>query len=185
MVTLVSLWLAILLSAVLVFAASSIIHMCLPIHKSDFAKLPNEEKVLEAMRAHGLKPGAYMFPCAGSMKDMATPEMIAKLNLGPVGHMTVMPNGPFNMGKSLVQWFLFSVLISIVTAYVGARALAAGASLGSVFCVAMPVSTMGYAFTHIINSIWKAQSWNVTVKFIFDGIVYGLVTALTFGWLWP
>ena len=51
MVPLTSLWLPILLSAVVVFAASSIIHMVLPYHRNDFKKLPDEEGFLAALRA--------------------------------------------------------------------------------------------------------------------------------------
>ena len=105
MVALLDLWLPILLSAVFVFIASSVLHMVLPIHKADYAQLANEAEVLSAMREHGVSPGSYMFPHAGSMKEMGEPEFVEKLNLGPVGHMTILPNGPWNMGKSLGQWF--------------------------------------------------------------------------------
>ena len=57
MVPLADLWLPIVLSAVFVFVASSVIHMALQIHKKDFQKLPNEDQVLAAMRGAGLKPG--------------------------------------------------------------------------------------------------------------------------------
>jgi hypothetical protein len=41
-----ALWLPILLSSVFVFLASSVIHMASPWHKSDYPKLPNEDKVI-------------------------------------------------------------------------------------------------------------------------------------------
>jgi len=182
---LTDLWLPILVSAVFVFIASSILHMVIPIHKGDFRKLPSEEKVLAEMRAQGVQPGEYMFPCAGSMKDMGTPEMIEKYKQGPVGFMTVVPSGPCTMGKSLVQWFLYSLLISIFTAYVASHALAAGADYLAVFRLAGTVAVVAYALSNIPNSIWKGVPWSVTLKFVFDGIVYGLVTAGAFGWLWP
>ena len=72
MVPLTELWFPILLSAVFVFLVSSILHMVIPIHKGDFKKMPGEDKVLEAMRSQNLQPGSYMFPCAESMKDMAS-----------------------------------------------------------------------------------------------------------------
>ena len=72
---LTQLWLPILLSAVFVFIVSSIIHMVLQTHNSDVKKMNNEEAVLEAMRTNGVAPGSYMFPRAGSMKEMGTPEM--------------------------------------------------------------------------------------------------------------
>jgi hypothetical protein len=37
----------------------------------------------------------------------------------------------------------------------------------------------------IHNSIWRGQSWGTTWKHVADGLVYALVTAGTFGWLWP
>jgi len=44
---------------------------------------------------------------------------------------------------------------------------------------------MSYGLGPIVNAIWKGQPWSVTLKEIFDGLVYGLLTAGTFGWLWP
>lgn len=182
---LTALWLPILLSAVFVFIASTILHMLIPIHKGDYKKLPGEEKVLAEMRAQAVQPGEYMFPCAASMKDMATPEMVEKFKLGPVGHMTVVPNGPWAMGKSLVQWFVYSILISVFTAYVAHHALVAGADYLAVFRLTGTVAILAYAFANVPNSIWKGTPWSTTLKFAFDGIVYGLVTAGAFGWLWP
>ncbi len=38
---------------------------------------------------------------------------------------------------------------------------------------------------HIHESAWKGQKWSTTIKFMIDGLIYALVTAGTFGWLWP
>ena len=70
MVPVMSLWLPILLSAVVVFVASSIIHMVLPYHRSDFKKLPDEEGVMGALRKSAVPPGDYVFPKPDSMKAM-------------------------------------------------------------------------------------------------------------------
>jgi hypothetical protein len=183
--SLVSLWLPILLAAVFVFVASSVIHMCLPIHKGDFRKMPNEDKVLEALRAHGVGAGSYMFPCGESMKDMCTPEMQEKMKRGPVGNMTVLPPGSFSMGKSLAQWFVWCIVVGVFVAYIGGLALPAGAGFMTVFRLTGAVAVLAYAFSNVCDSIWKGVAWGITAKFVFDGIVYGLVTAATFGWLWP
>ena len=113
MVPLADLWLPILVSAVFVFIASSLLHMVIPIHKGDYKKLPGEADLLAAMRGQNVQPGSYMFPCAGSMKEMGTPEHMEKMNQGPVGYMTVIPNGPYAMGKSLGVWFAYSLLIGV------------------------------------------------------------------------
>ena len=185
MIPLIELWLPILLSAVFVFVASSIIHMVLATHNSDYKKLPGEEKVLQEMRTQGVAPGTYAIPRAGSMKEMATPEMIEKYKRGPVGFMTVIPSGPPAMGRNLVLWFLYSIFIGVFVAYVSALGLSRGADYLAVFRIAGTVAILGYAVSSIPDSIWKGQRWGITLKFVFDGVVYGLVTAGTFGWLWP
>ena len=92
MVPLSLLWLPIVLSAVIVFVASSIIHMLLPYHHSDYQKFPNEDTVLAALRGVGLTRGLYIFPF-GTHKEMNTPAMIEKYKAGPVG-MKRIRSGP-------------------------------------------------------------------------------------------
>jgi hypothetical protein len=182
------LWLPILLSSVFVFIVSSIIHMVLPLHKGDYKRLPGEEKITAAMRAEGVTPGSYMLPYPAecrSMKDFQTPEMIERYRQGPVGQLILIPNGPPNMGKSLALWFLFSVIISIFAGYIGMITMGWGQPYHMVFRVTGTVAILGYAVSAMPDSIWRGQSWGITFKFIFDGIIYGLVTAGTFGWLWP
>src|SRR5215472_12939756 len=108
MTALSGLFVPIMLSAVIVFVASSIIHMVLPWHKNDYPKLTNEDRVREALRPLAIPPGDYMIPRAQSMQDMKSPEFMAKMNDGPVMVVTVMPNGPWTMGKNLTQWFVYS-----------------------------------------------------------------------------
>lgn len=184
-VTLAQLWLPILLAAVFVFVVSSVIHMATPMHKGDHGKLPDEDAVLEALRKAGVRPGSYMFPCAGSMKEMSSPEMLEKQRRGPVGWLTAIPNGPVPIGRSLVQWFVYSLVIAFFAAYVGTQALSQAATYHQVFRLTGTVAILGFAFSNVDASIWKGVRWSVTTRFVLDGIVYGLVTAGTFGWLWP
>lgn len=185
MVSITDLWLPILLSAVFVFVASSILHMVLPYHKSDYRKLPDEDRVLESLRAAGVTPGrVHHFPHV-DFKDLKSPEVQAKFKRGPVGMLTVVPSGPPSMGKSLGLWFLFCVIISIFVAYVAGRTLASGTAYLEVFRIAGTVAFVGYGVAQIADSIWKYQTWGVTFKHVFDGLIYALLTAGTFGWLWP
>ena len=62
MTALPALWLPILLSSVIVFVVSSVIHMALPWHKSDYPPIPNEDKVMDALRPFAIPPGDYMVP---------------------------------------------------------------------------------------------------------------------------
>jgi hypothetical protein len=183
MVAVTELWLPILVSAAFVFIASSIIHMVLPIHKGDFRKMPGEDKILAEMRGQGVGPGSYMFPCAGSMKDMSSPEMVEKCRIGPVGFLVVVPSP--GMGKSLVQWFLYSILIGAFVAYIGGLALDRGAAYRAVFHLTGAAAVLAYGARPIPDSIWKGQQWSITFKFVIDGVVYGLITGAVFAWLWP
>jgi len=185
MVALADLWLPILVSAVFVFIASSLLHMVIPLHKADYKGVPGEDDVMKSMRDAGVKPGSYVIPAAKDMKDMGSPEFIETLAQGPVGFLTVIPNGPMNMGKSLGLWFVYSILIGVLVGYIGSFSLAAGADYMEVFPVTGTVAILGYAMGNIVDSIWKGVCWSITAKFLFDGVVYGLVTAGAFGWLWP
>jgi hypothetical protein len=185
MVTIVSLWLPIVVSAVVVFIGSSIMHMVLTHHRNDTGKLPNEDALLEAMRKEGVRPGYYAFPRPPSQKDMCTPEMVEKYNKGPVGVMAVIPNGTPAMGKYLGQWFAFCLVISVFVAYLTGRTVSAGTEYLSVFRVAGTAAFLAYGMADPVDSIWKGQPWGVTVKHMIDGLVYALLTAGTFGWLWP
>jgi hypothetical protein len=184
-VSLVSLWVPILLSAVLVFVVSSVIHMMLGYHASDFAKVPSEDGVMDAVRPFNIPPGDYMMPHAGSSAAMKDPAYLEKHKRGPVATMTVFPSGELAMGSSLVQWFLYAVVVSLFAAYVAGRALGPGAPYLEVFRFAGVVAFAGYALALPQQSIWFKRKWSTTLKSAFDGLVYALITAGTFGWLWP
>ena len=185
MVPIHALWLPILLSAVIVFVASSIIHMALPVHKNDYRKLPDEEKVLDTMRSTGVTPGReYRFSYC-TQKEMKTPEAIEKFKRGPVGLLVIMPNGAINMGKFLGQWFLYCVVVSIFAAYLTGRTRLPGTEYLEVFRVAGTTAFIGYSLAQAQNSIWRGVTWSVTLKHMLDGLIFGLLTGGTFGWLWP
>lgn len=184
MVPLSALWLPIVLSAVIVFVASSIVHMLLPYHKGDYRQLPEEDKVLTALRAAGLKRGLYVFPYC-THKDMKSPAVQEKYKQGPVGMMTILPVGPPAMPKYLIQWFAYCLVIGFFVAYLTAHTVAQGAHYLAVFRVAGTAAFLAYGLGNLSNSIWKGQMWSMTIKEVVDGLVYGLLTAGTFGWLWP
>ncbi len=185
MVELTALWLPIVLSAVVIFVASSIMHMVLPYHRSDYSKLPNEDSILAALRKEGVVPGNYDFPHCTGPKEMNSPEIMEKFKRGPVGLINIVPNGPPAMGKILSQWFAYGLAISFVVAYLTGRTLAPGTAYLAVFRVAGTAAFLGYAGAVATDSIWKGQSWSTTFKFIFDGLVFGALTGGVFGWLWP
>jgi len=185
MTTIAALWLPILVSAVLVFIASSIIHMAPLWHRSECPQVPEQDKVMDALRPFGIPPGDYMLPRAPDMKAMKSPEFIEKIKRGPVMILTVLPNQPFTMGKSLTQWFIYVLIVGVFAAYVAGRTLAPGTEYLSVFRVAGTTAFIGYAVALWQMSIWYQRSWSTTFKATLDGLIYALLTGGVFGWLWP
>ncbi|HET6682016.1 MAG TPA: hypothetical protein VFG84_12505 [Gemmatimonadaceae bacterium] len=185
MVSLMSLWLPILLSAVVVFVASSMVHTVLGYHRNDFARLPREDEVMRALAGIDIPPGDYMMPWAGTGAGMKDPAYIEKRARGPVAIMTVMPSGPIGMGGSLAMWFGFTVVVSIFAAYVASRALAPDAMYLDVFRMAGTTAFAGYALALAQGSIWFHRGWRSTLISMFDGLVYALLTGGVMGWLWP
>jgi hypothetical protein len=183
-VPLTALWLPIVLSAVFVFIASSIMHMLLKYHQSDYSQLPDEDKVLGALRPANLKRGLYVFPYC-KHNEMNSPAVQEKYKQGPVGFITILPNGTPNMPKFLAQWLGFCLLIGFFTAYIAAHTLASGVHYLVVFRVVGSSAFLAYGLGNITSGIWKGQRWGAVAKEVIDGLVYALLTAGTFGWLWP
>jgi len=185
MVSVVSLAVPILVSAVLVFIASSLVHMVLPLHRTDFARVPDEDNVMEALRRFKIPPGDYITPRPSSPASMKDPAFLAKREKGPVLLMTVLPSGPVTMGPQLFLWFLYCVVISVFAAYVTSRAVPPGSAYLEVFRFAGTTAFLGYAMALPPQSIWYKRKWSTTFKAMFDGLIYALLTAGAFGWLWP
>jgi hypothetical protein len=185
MVGLTELLVPIAVSAVIVFVVSSLIHMVFKWHASDYRGLAKEEEAADAIRLSNPSPGIYNLPVCKDMKDMASPAMQEKFKRGPVATIVVRPNGAPPMGKSLGLWFVYSALVSLFAGYLAGRTLPAGTDYLAVFRVVGASAFMAYGLANIVDSIWKGFPWSVSVKHTFDGLLYALVTAGTFGWLWP
>lgn len=182
MVALSDLWMPILVSAVFVFIASSVIHMATPWHRSDYKKIDGEDKLREALSGLGLSPGEYNIPGFKDMKEMGSEELIQRFNEGPVGFLTMLPNGLPAFGKNLAAWFLYSVAVGFGVAYLASIAELA---TGDVFRFTGTGAILLYGLNCVVNSIWKNVPWCTTARFITDGVIYGLVTGGVFAWLWP
>jgi hypothetical protein len=185
MVTIPELWLPILVSTVLVFVASNLVWMVLPHHKSDAQRLPDEPAAVEVLGKQGLKPGLYRFPWANSMAEMKDPAFVDKLNKGPVGFVTVTLSGPFSMVRAMGLWVGYLIVICVCVAYLTGRVLQPGAYYLEVFRVSGTVAFLAYSGAQLPAAIWWGKPLGVAVKEILDGLLYGLLTAGAFGWLWP
>ena len=184
MVALSSLWLPVIVSAVLVYVLSALFWMVVRHHESDWAGLPGEEGILAAFRAARVPRGQYRFPYAPG-REMQSPEMKKKMAEGPAGFLVYWDRWDGGMGKTLALWFLYLVGVAIFVGYLTGRVLPPGTPFLQVFRVAGTAAFLAFAAALFPNSIWWGRPWRVTAKEVFDGLVYALVTGAVFGWLWP
>ncbi len=131
-------------------------HMVLGYHKTDLRKLPDQQE----------------------------DEVLARMKTGPLVMMTVAPGAPPAMGTSLTLWFVYVLIVSVFSAYIASRAVQSGADYLTVFRFVGTPAFMGYSLALLHESIWYKRSWIRTFKSMFDGLVYALLTAGVFGWLW-
>ena len=187
MVPLTSLAVPMVISAVLVFLASFIIHMVLGYHKGDVRKLPDaqEDEILSVVSRLNLAPADYGVPHPGSPERMKEPAFIAKMTKGPVILMNVSPGTAPSMAKSLIMWFVYTLVVAFFAGYITSRAVAPGTSYLSVFRFIGTSAFMGFALGQIPDSIWYRRPWSRTFVSIVDSLIYALLTAGVFGWLWP
>lgn len=183
MVSLAALWLPILLSAVLVFVASSIIHMATRWHANDFSRLTAEDAVMDALRPFNLPPGDYVAPLPESMAHMSSPEFKSKQARGPSFLLTVL--GESSMPRNLVKWFVYSIVVAAIAAYVASIALPAGSPYMTVFRVTSTVALAGYVLALWQSWIWYSRGLGYMVRTSIDGLIYALLTGGVFGGLWP
>ena len=182
MVTLPMLWLPILISAVIVFIASNVLWMMLPFwHRKDYGHLANDKPILDALSS--TPSGQYMVPSVNWQK--LTAEEKAAIQKGPGGLLLVRNPMSFSFGSKLASFFLYNVVLIAIIGYLAARALNVGAACPQVFRFVATAGILAYSFITIPDTIWYGKPWSVTIKTIIDGIIYGLLIAGTFGWLWP
>ncbi|MGH9869092.1 MAG: hypothetical protein ACREAA_13120 [Candidatus Polarisedimenticolia bacterium] len=183
MVTLGMLWLPILVSAVVVFVASFVMWMVMPHHKSDWRKLPDESGVSAAL---GKAPaGMYMIPYCDDAAKMKDQAFMKRYEEGPTGTILLRRRGPASMNGQLAMSFFYNLVVSFFVAYLASRTRPAGSESLEVFRVVGAATLLAYAGALFYPAIWMNRPWRVVAKDSMDALVYALLTAGVFGWLWP
>lgn len=175
----------ILLSVVLIFFVSFLIHAVLQLHQQQYRKLADEDAVRAAIRKDSPAPGMYMLPYCKHGKDAASPEMLKKYEEGPLGLLYIRPNGAIKIGPFLAQWVVYTFVVSCVVAYLARAVLDPHAQYLAVFRVVGTTAWLAYAWQSPSDAIWKSKPWAIAFGEMFDGLVYACLTAGAFAWLWP
>ena len=179
------LWQPILVATAFCFIASAVLWMMGPHHKGDWKAAPNQDAVIDALRKGGADAGGYMFPYADRGDKTAFQESMKKWAEGPSGIMYVFPRGAMSMGRMMGQQLVFFLIVNVFLAYVGHHGQLDGQPYLRVFQVIGCVAFMTYSLGTVPESIWFGRPWRHWLTGAFDGLVYALLTAGTFGWLWP
>ncbi len=181
----IQLCLPIIVAAIAVFIASSLIHMVFKWHNSEYRPLPNEDEVRRVLSSANLAAGLYATPHCTDMKEMQSESMQQKFRDGPVALITMRKPGAPAMGKYLLQWFLLTLVIAALGAMLAMQAygIAGNAHQAGHF---IGIFTMiAYGCGSVQESIWMGRPWSATLKNLLDAFIYGFVSALVFWQLWP
>jgi len=182
---LAQLWLPMVLSAVFVFVASSILNMVLKFwHTPDYRGFSNEDEVRAAIRNGNADAGMYNVPYC-TPERMKDPAMLEKFRQGPNAVVYMRKAGMVNLGVYLGQWFAFCLFVAFLCALLAVHVFGVGADHRRVFHVVSLAALMGHGLGSLPNAIWWGQPWRVAIKYAVDGLIYAIVTGLTFAWLWP
>lgn len=180
----VELWIPILVSGLAVFVLSALVWTVFPHHRKEFAPLSNEAAVMDALRAGNPAPGRYVAPHMADHKASGTPEGKARLERGPVAFITIAPNGLPSMGPMMAKSLLYNIVVAIFVAYIASHSIDAGAAYLHVFRITGCIAFAAYALGTVPESIWFARPWSSWLLGAFDSLLYALVLAGIFGWLW-
>lgn len=184
-ISLLDLWMPIVLGTFLAWMASAVIHMVVKHHNADYQPLSNEDEVMAAVKNGSPTLGMHNFPYCIDMKEMQDEAMQKRFKDGPVGFVTILPNGMPPMGKLMIQQVSYMLLACTLIAYCATLALEPGADYMSVFRFVGAVGFATFGWAVIPFSIWFGQLWSVTGRYLLDALAYGLVVAGSFAWLWP
>ncbi len=176
----ISLLLPIGISAVVLFFASFLSWMVLPLHAKDWRKLDREDDLMKTVRDLNIPPGNYMFPGWDTLAEMKKPEYQQKYTAGPRGIMTVF--GEVNMGKNLGLTFLYFLTVSFLLAYVSSIGLEPGAEFKNVFRLVSTVAFMTFSASILQQAVWFRCR---VVGHVIESLAYALITGALFAAMWP
>jgi hypothetical protein len=140
---------------------------------------------MKALRAFSIPPNDYMTPHPRSGAYMRSPEYDAKRDAGPVMIVTVVPSGPWKIGKMMGLWLLFTLVVSASVACVVGTIAPRGGDTHTVFHHIAAITFLTYAMGGVPLSIWYNRKWSTTFRNAVDSLLYALATAWIFSMMWP
>ena len=103
----------------------------------------------------------------------------------PVAMLTVRKSGPPEMGTCLGLWFVFTLGVAAFAACVASSAVGSGGNTKMGAHIVGMLSFIAYGGGSIQMGIWMGKPWGSVAKDMLDSVIYAVISALVFMWLWP
>ena len=187
MVSIPELWLPILVATVLVFVASNLVWMVLPHHKSDARRLPDEAAALGRAGQAGPEAGPLPLPVGQLDGRDEGPGLRREAEQGTGGAADGDPERPVQHGsvaRPVDRLPGRGRHLRRLRHGPRARRPAPTTSRSSASRAPWPSWPTRGAQLPARHLVGQAAGRRA-VKEILDGLLYGLLTAGAFGWLWP
>ncbi len=183
-VSIADLWLSILVGAVLVFVAGSILWMVSPHHKPDIKPLPDEEAFKSAITGLNIPPGMYMWPHCHTPDGKKVENAAERYKAGPWGLITVSPGMP-NFAKNLAINFIEGLVIVAISAYITSIAVPAGADYLHVFRYGATAAFLGFALGQFSGDAFLGKPARFQFMSFIDALIYTALAAGAIAAFWP
>lgn len=180
-VELISLWLPILLTTVMLFFSGFICWMVLPNHKPDWKKLPNETEFLHKMAEWDIPKGNYAYPYAMDKESMEGENAKKAIEQGTFGTIQAWGGQP-SMGNNLLCQVGFLFVTNFCLAYLATLGVAPGADFMTVFRFVATAAFLTFTAAVVPGAIWFK---NRITGHIIDGVIQAAIAGAVFAWLWP
>lgn len=174
-----------LLAGLAMFVWGVVSHMLLPIGSAGIKEIPNENIVVDVMKANITQPGFYFFPSAGMTSSKADEQQkwVDKYKAGPVGIMIYQPTGkepmaPMYLVTELITNFFAAFFAAIVL-------MAIGNNLKNFLHRSLIIALLGLiASVSIDFSYWNWYSFptSFTIASLIDQTVGFFCVGLVLAW---
>jgi hypothetical protein len=174
------LWLPILVTGIATHLLSTLAWMLLPHHRLEWQKIPAEEAFQDAIVAHNIGAGQYVFPFTQDMKEIKTEAFQKRQNT--CQGMLVLRNSSLNMGAAILKTLTHFLVVAFVIGYLASLGLPAGAPFPKVVQFVTTAGLLTHCAAHFPHVFWFPRK--IAMELI-DGIVFSLATGLVFAAFWP
>jgi hypothetical protein len=89
------------------------------------------------------------------------------------------------MGKSLGLWFVWTLVVASFASLVALHTIPLNGDAHMAAHVIALISFVMYGAGSVQDFIWMGKPFSSMMKYLLDALIYSVVTALSFMWLWP